>query len=642
MRPLDARRVLIALVVTWGSLARGADAPPPVLLDEVVVPLSRSPAPRDPTAAATVVEAERFAGELKGVAELAATAPGVAIRGYGGLGQLSTLSIRGSASGSVRVLLDGIPLDTAAGGGVDLSSIPLHWVDRVEVVRGAEGAYYGAGALGGAVNVVTLPAVAGKWGAEVTGGSFGTVSAVADVGVGGDRWAVLAAVTGSSTQGNFPFLTPREPSIPDSPLVLRIRQNDAAAQGGLLVKGRYLPGVDRLDGVLQLSWGWRQLPGVPASPTPLDWQRGGRASGAARWAHLAGSGLTLEAGAAGRIESLDVVVAPPGGAGPTDQRDLAGGGDAKVTWEAGPSLLTVGALASYERLDSTASGDHQRPTFAAWAADDFTVGKERARISPALRVDAVGPFVGWSGKLGGSAGIGGPWSVRASGGRTFRPPSFSELYLVQGPFEPNPDLRPEVAWSLDGALVYDGKLGRASLGGFGTLYEDLIVYVTGRVPGSFKPQNASRASAAGAEVELLSAAARELWNLQGQVSYTFLATKELRGVPGVVGKELPQRPRNRAFARVSIDPGVAGGHLEAQYVGLQYLDVRNIHSAPASLVVNAGAFARILRSPEVRVGAEVKNLLDDRTLQDGFGYPLPSRTLLVTLRVGSFPGEPSP
>ena len=72
-------------------------------------------------------------------------------------------------------------------------------------------------------------------------------------------------------------------------------------------------------------------------------------------------------------------------------------------------------------------------------------------------------------------------------------------------------------------------------------------------------------------------------------------------------------------------------------MGLQYLDSRNIHSAPASLVVNAGAFARILRSPEVRIGAEVKNLLDDRTLQDGFGYPLPSRTLLVTLRVGSSP-----
>ena len=637
MRLTRARRVLFALAVTWGRLARGHEGDPPVVLEEQVIQLPRSPAPQDPTASATVVEAGRFAGELKSVAELAATAPGVAIRSYGGLGQLSTISIRGSGSGGVRVLLDGIPLDTAAGGGVDLSTIPLHWVDRVEVVRGAEGAYFGAGALGGAVNVVTLPAVAGKWGAEVTGGSFGTVSGVADIGVGGDRWAILTAITGGSTRGNFPYLTPSSPSVPDSPLVLQTRENAAAAQAGLLVKGHWSPGVDRLDGVAQLSWGWRQLPGVPASPTPDDWQRGGRASGALRWSHQLGSGLTLEAGAAGRYETLDVFTESPAGGTATDQRDAAGGGEARVTWEAGPSLLTAGALASLERLDSTSSGDHQRPTYAAWAADDFTIGKDAARISPAVRVDAVGPFTGVSAKLGTSVRISGPWSLRASGGRAFRPPSFSELYLVQGPFQPNPDLRPEVAWSVDGAVVYDGPLGRASAGGFGALYDDLIVYEPGLTPGSFKPQNSLRASSAGLELEFLTAAAKTLWGLQGQLSYTFMATTVLRGVPGVVGKELPQRPQNRAFARVSIDPGVAGGHLEAQYVGLQYLDSRNIHSVPASLVVNAGAFARILRSPEVRIGAEVKNLLDDMTLQDGFGYPLPSRTLLVTLRIGTSP-----
>ncbi|HET8733542.1 MAG TPA: TonB-dependent receptor, partial [Anaeromyxobacteraceae bacterium] len=563
--------------------------------------------------------------------------PGVTIRSYGGLGQLSTISIRGSTAAGVRVLLDGIPLDTAAGGGVDLSSIPLHWVDRVEVVRGAEGAYFGAGATGGAVNVITRQAVAGKWGVELTGGSFGTATAVADVGLGDEHWAVLAALTASTTQGDFPFLTPSSPSVPDSPLVEQVRSNDAASQGGLLVKGKWVPGLDRLDGVVQLSWGWRQLPGVPAAPTPDDWQRGGRASGALRWSRLLGSGLTLEAGLAGRYEVLDVQVSPPGGSGMTDQKDLAGGGEARVTWEAGPSLLSVGALASAERLDSTASGDHERPTFAGWASDDFTIGRDVARVSPAVRVDAVGPYVGVSAKLGASVRVAGPLSVRASGGRSYRPPSFSELYLVQGPFQPNPDLRPEVAWSVDGALVYDGPLGRASVGGFGSLYDDLIVYEPGLVPGSFKPQNTLSASAAGLELEAISAAWKGAWNLQGQLSYTFMATDVLRGVPGVVGKELPQRPRNRLFARASVDPGPAGGHVEAQFVGAQWLDARNLHAVPASVVVNAGAFARILKDPEVRIGAEVKNLLDDMTLQDGFGYPLPSRTLLVTVRVGTPP-----
>ncbi len=306
-----------------------------------------------------------------------------------------------------------------------------------------------------------------------------------------------------------------------------------------------------------------------------------------------------------------------------------------MSWTAGPSTLSAGALASGEQLDSTGTGVHARPTYAGWVADDLTLGDGLARVSPALRVDAVGPFTGVSGKLGASSRISGPFSARASAGHSFRPPSFSELYLLNAYFEPNPALVPEEAWSADAALVYDGPLGRAEAGAFGALYENIIVYDSGRTPGSFKPFNLGRASALGAEVDATTAAARSLWNLQGQLAYTFMATEELLGVPGVVGSELPHRPRNRLYARVSLDAGPAGGSVEAQYIGLQYLDSRNIHTVPASFVVNAGAFVRILRNPEVRVTFEVKNLLDDRTLQDGFGYPLPSRMFLATLRVGS-------
>jgi len=318
-----------------------------------------------------------------------------------------------------------------------------------------------------------------------------------------------------------------------------------------------------------------------------------------------------------------------------DQADAAAGAEAGASWQAGPSLLTAGLLASGERLDASGSGVHSRGTFSAWAADDLDLADGAFRVSPALRLDAVGPYVGVSGKLGAAARLGGPLSVRASAGHTFRPPSFSELYLRNAFFEPNPALRPEQAWSADGALVYDGPLGRASAGAYGALYQDLVVYDSGRVPGSFKPFNLGKASVWGAEVEAATAPAAALWNLQGQLAYTFMATEELRGVPGVLGKEVPHRPRNRLYARASVDPGAAGGHAEVQLVGEQFLDSRNIHAVPASVVVSAGAFVRAVRRPEVRISLEVRNLLDDRTLQDGFGYPLPSRAFFLTVRVAA-------
>ena len=630
-----ARKGAAALAIALSQLARAeGDEVRPVELEEALVARA-APAAPDSTAAATVVEAKRFGGELKGVAELTATAPGVAIHDYGGLGQLSTVSIRGSDASGVRVLLDGIPIDSAAGGGVDLSSIPLHWISRVEVVRGAEGAYYGAGALAGAVNVVTLPAVPGVWTAQLTGGSFGTYAAEGDVAVGGERWALLAAANALSTAGDFPFLYPQDAAVPGSPLLSQVRANDASAQGGLLIKARWTPGPDRLDGLAQLSWGWRELPGVPANPTPDDWERGGRATTALRFTHWLSPGLVLQLGATSRLEDLYLWLAPPTGTGAIVEHDGAGGGDATLTWDAGPSSLHTGALASVETLDATGTGDHSRPSFAVWAYDDLQFAGGAVRVSPAIRVDAVGPFQGLSGKLGASATLAGPLSVRASGGHSFRPPSFSELYLQYAFFQPNPGLEPEQSWSVDGALVYDGPLGRASAGPFLTLYQDVIVYEPGIAPGSFKPFNFGKASAAGAEVELATAPVRALWGLAGQLAYTFMATEELLGVPGVLGNELPHRPRNRLYARVSLDGGLAGGNAEVQYVGRQFLDTYNSQSAPAAFVLNGGVFVRLLREPEVRLTGEVKNLLDDRTLQDGFGYPLPSRTFLVTLQLGS-------
>jgi len=59
----------------------------PVELPEVLVRVPRAEARADPAAAASVVSADRFAGEAKGVAELLSTVPGVAITRHGSVGQ---------------------------------------------------------------------------------------------------------------------------------------------------------------------------------------------------------------------------------------------------------------------------------------------------------------------------------------------------------------------------------------------------------------------------------------------------------------------------------------------------------------------------------------------------------------------------
>ncbi len=102
---------------------------------------------------------------------------------------------------------------------------------------------------------------------------------------------------------------------------------------------------------------------------------------------------------------------------------------------------------------------------------------------------------------------------------------------------------------------------------------------------------------------------------------------------------MPHRARHRLYARVAVEPGPAGAHLEAQWVGRQFLDDRNSHAIAATLSWNAGASVRLARRPDVVLALEARNLLDDRTLQDGFGNPLPGRTLLASLRIASPPSQ---
>lgn len=627
--PLRGALAAFALALVRLAAARGEEESP-VHLPEVVVPLPRLEAAQDATASATVVEVDRFQGEAKGVAELVATAPGVAVHEYGGLGKLATVSIRGSSADAVTVMLDGLALNTAFGGGVDLSTIPRHWIDRIEVVRGAEGARYGAGAMGGVVNVVTRPAAAGAWSGEASGGSFGTWLLSGDAALGGEGWSALGAASFEATGGDFPYRWDFTPSVPGDPLVPQVRQNNAGWAGGLLLKGNWPALGGRFDALAQVSGTRRELPGWPQHLTPNDRQEDGRAVALVRHARRLNEGLSLLVEASGRLDRLDATLEEvPGGA---RQRGGALGLRAETTWGHGAGLLAAGASASGERITSESlGGTRTRPGLAAWIADDLAFLGGRLRIGPAVRFDQVGDFGGLSGKLGVAARLWGPLAARASAGRTFRAPSLAELFLEQGLLQPNPDLRPESAWSADAALTGEGPAGYASAGAFASLYQDLIVYEPG-TGNRLKPFNDAKASFRGVEVEAASTPLRRLLGLSASAAYTYLRSENLRGNEQVLGKEISHRPRHRLFARLSIEGERAGAHGEAHWVSAQYQDAQNLVPIPEAWLFSVGGFLRLLRRPEIRLAVEVKNLLDDRTLQDGYGNPLPSRAVMVTAR----------
>jgi vitamin B12 transporter len=628
-----------ASLLALAAVAVGVRAaePAPLPAEDVVVHV-RAPAPtaseaaRAAGAAATTIDAGQYAGEAKSTAALLATAPGVAVSEHGGPGQLSLLSIRGSSAEQVKILIDGLQLNGAAGGGVDLSTIPAPWIARIEVVRGTEGVHHGSGALGGVVNVITLPVKPGSWGASATAGSFGTYAGAVHLGAGGETWGLLGAAQAAATDGRFPFRNPYLRRDEE-------RRHAASSEGGGLLKAFWRVGGGRLDAAAQGSAGRRQLPGSIQTPTPHDWQEDARGLLTARFRRpmgARGDGPVLAIGSWIRAERLAVSLAEIGGGATALQRGFAGGGSLGLAWQGERVALSGAVEAGGERLSADGTGLRTRTTVAAVLTGELSALGGRLRVAPGARLERSGRFQGISAKLGAEADVVGPFSLRASAGRTYRVPSFGELYLQQGVVAPNPALRPEVGLGGDAALVARGRAGTLSLGGFAVLYEDLVVYQSPSFR-RFSPFNAGRSAARGLEVEGATVPAHGFGDLTAAGAYTLLATETLRGGAAAVGKELPQKPRHRLHGRLSggVDP--VSLHVDGEWISRRFIDLANTRSIPAAFTLDAGAAIRLWKAPDVHLHLEVRNVLDDRTVEDGFMNPLPGRAFLVTVRAGAAP-----
>lgn len=92
---------------------------------------------------------------FQSVGEILENVPGVEITSMGGIGSSKKISIRGSQSNQVLVLLDGIPLNDELSGDVDLSHIPTNIIEKVKVHDGGNSPRFGNGAIGGVVNIIT-------------------------------------------------------------------------------------------------------------------------------------------------------------------------------------------------------------------------------------------------------------------------------------------------------------------------------------------------------------------------------------------------------------------------------------------------------------------------------------------------------
>jgi outer membrane cobalamin receptor len=139
--------------------------------------------------------------------------PAVDLQERGPSGVQSDLSIRGSSFGQSLVLVDGLRMNDAQSGHHNLDlPMPFQSVDRIEVLHGSGSTMYGSDAIGGVVNFITAPPIATEVRAGSAFGNFGTNQQFGSASVATRRWTEQVSFgrdfsTGFTTDRDYRALT---------------------------------------------------------------------------------------------------------------------------------------------------------------------------------------------------------------------------------------------------------------------------------------------------------------------------------------------------------------------------------------------------------------------------------------------------
>lgn len=600
----------IAMALALPALAQAQTNDEATDLDDVVVTATRTAiSANDALSPVEVITRDDIArSQARSLPDLLRGRAGISIGNQGGLGKLTTLSMRGSETDHVLVLVDGVRIGSPTSGLASFQDLPVALIDRVEIVRGPRSSLYGADAIGGVIQIFTRRdrgAVAPR--ASVTVGSHGDREASAGVGgrigrgwFGADaayqRTDGINACNGSSTL--FVGCFTEEPD------------RDGYRNRSLSLRGGF-DATDALsfEGHALRAEGENEYDGSFVNYSEVVQQVIG---GKATWRPSEAVRLQLSAGR-NRDSSDNFLGNVANGYFATDRDSVTLQGDFGV---GEGQLVSVGFDWLRDRVDSdTAYDESERDNHAGFVQYQGRFGAQS--IEASLRRDDNEQFGGHTtGSIAWGLGFAENWRLTTGYGTAFKAPTFNELYY---PFFGNPTLRPEESKTWELGLAYRGERFNARIDGFSTQVDDLIAYDAS----IFLPNNIERARLRGAEIGVDTTIAD--WTIAASAS--FLDSENRVGF--FAGNDLPRRAKRSA--RVDIDRAFGAFRFGVTAVasGARYDDVANTRRVAGYGTLDLRA--EYAFTPSWSLQARVANVFD-RDYETVSFYNQPGREWFLTLR----------
>lgn len=614
---------------------------------EVIAPVDQESAAK-PSGFVNIIDPKPFVNKVKTLPEILSQQAGVNVQQYGGLGQYSTVSIRGSTAEQVTVLLDGVKLNTAQGGAVDFSSIPLDAIDRIEIIRGGATTQFGSDAIGGVVNIITKKARK-KQSFELSGGggSFQTLKENLGYARQFKNWSLLFNQTHMQSAGDFSFIT--TPTIiggvPIGGGQEYIRENNSFwSENGLLK----FEGDPHKKLHLSLTTDWfgshRQVPPtedevILFSPSNLPEARENLlknyTSFKADIQDVGTQGLSLHLQPFFRYEYSHFQDPSPALGAPINVKNYDKSFGGQMAWDysakTGPAvqLFKFNYEIKRELFDNSSPignpvpGFHARTTNGVFLSDEASFLEEALLVNPSFRYEHTNDF---GSRVSGHLGLRGKptsWAIlKTNIENSFRYPNFNELYFPnEGIIRGNPNLRPESALNFDIGANFIHKYGSHEIAFFYNRIENSIIYVP-ISPFTIAPVNTDRVNAYGLEV---STTLTPWEHLDFTANYTYLHAELVS-----TGQQLPGRPRQKLNATLTLKNKWGSVYGTLQFIDDLPIDFQNTTFLNARAQVNVGMTLNFLQYWHFAL--EVKDVNNIQML-DARGFPLPRLSALATLGV---------
>lgn len=653
------------VIVMVCILPNPSAAEDPIVIEEIEIeakPIEEEKSVSQPSFV-TVIPEEELEQGFTTVPEAIAETVGVRVNRLGGLGDFSSISIRGSTSEQVLVYMDGVLLNEAQGGGVNLGTIPASHIGEIEIYRGSAPMIFGATGIGGVIHIKTKQPGKGELlSAQVRYGSFNTLRVNGLLSQKLAHWSYLVGYDYSTSDNDFLFLDDKGTKFNASDDEVVKRNNNAFRSLNVLAKLEYdwspkthlnlyhnflrtfkgIPGLGAFQSlnanfrsreyrtgleihherilnkninlnVAYKHWykieKFKDLEGEIGVGNQDNENKTERHEGTFSMEYLAGSHQQLKGLFNARVERFtpfdhlqEIQVATSG------RRTLSVGLEDQINFWDG-TLVVVPSL-MYDLI----SNDFRGETFITGIGRDVPSPDDYRFLTK-----QVGAFYRFTEVF----------EIRGNIGHYFRPPNFFELFGDRGGVIGSVALLPEEGLNMDIGIRYTKQFGpfvkdlRLEAVYFENKIEDIIVFIQTSQRTS-RPENIGRADISGVEVVAsLNLGAR----VRFSGNYTYQRAVNRSGIPSQEGRILPGRPVHAFSGKINFLSVLGSLFYTYNFTAQNYLDPANqLPTLPRSI---HGVGFSIAPTRLILISLEVKNLTDNQ-IEDIFGYPLPGRSYFLT------------